>query len=123
MNLRFPKSDVLRGRGTFKSVLDRGARTWQGSIGVCYAPSDINRWRMGISIGRAVGNAARRNRIKRLLREAFRLSRGTWPGGGDLVVLVKPHEPLPQAAYVEAMNVLVPKAVEKLRRKLDEATP
>jgi ribonuclease P protein component len=123
MNLRFPKSDVLRGRGTFKSVLDRGARSWQGSIAVCYAPSELGRWRMGISIGRAVGTAARRNRIKRLLREAFRLSRGAWPGDGDLVVLVKPHEPLPQAAYVDVMTALVPKAVEKLRRKHDEATP
>ncbi|HEX8339307.1 MAG TPA: ribonuclease P protein component [Tepidisphaeraceae bacterium] len=120
MPLRLPKADILRGRGTFKSVLDRGARAWQGPIGVCYAPG-AGVWRMGISIGRAVGTAVRRNRIKRLLRQAFRLSRPGWAGGGDLVVLVKPHEAMPQAQYVAAMDALVPRAVEKLRRK-SEAT-
>jgi ribonuclease P protein component len=122
--LRLPKTDILRGRGTFKGMLDRGARAWQGPIGLCYAPNDVvGHWRMGISIGRAVGTAARRNRIKRLLREAFRQSRVAWPGGGDLVVLTKAHEPMPAAAYVETLNALLPRAIEKLRKRAAETTP
>jgi ribonuclease P protein component len=119
--LRFPKSDVLAGRGTFKAILEQGARAWQGPIGVSYAPSEAGRWRMGISIGRAVGTAAKRNRIKRLMREAFRQSRVAWAGGGDLVILTKPHVPLALTDYMQTLNTLVPRAVEKLRRKQAEA--
>ena len=36
----------------------------------------------------------KRNRLKRLLREAFRLSQHDWPGAYDVVISVKPHEPL-----------------------------
>jgi len=43
--------------------------------------------RLGLSVGRKHGGAVRRNRIKRLLREAFRLERPTLPIGLDLVVV------------------------------------
>src|SRR5262245_49625925 len=42
--------------------------------------------RLGLSIGKVVGNAVVRNRWKRLIREAFRLSRSELPTGLDLVV-------------------------------------
>ena len=42
--------------------------------------------RLGLSIGRVFGNAPRRNRLKRLIREAFRLEQHRIPAGLDLVV-------------------------------------
>lgn len=45
--------------------------------------------RLGLAISRAAGNAVRRNRIKRLLREAFRLEPGLFPPGTDLVLSVQ----------------------------------
>jgi ribonuclease P protein component len=46
--------------------------------------------RLGISVGRKVGNAVCRNRIKRWLREYFRRRRETIASRLDLSVVVKP---------------------------------
>jgi ribonuclease P protein component len=48
--------------------------------------------RLGIVVSKKVGNAAHRNRCKRLIREAFRATRDLWNAGVDLVVIV--HAPL-----------------------------
>jgi ribonuclease P protein component len=44
--------------------------------------------RLGIVVSRRAGNAVRRNRAKRLIREAFRATRDLWMPGLDLVVIV-----------------------------------
>ena len=46
--------------------------------------------RLGLSVSRKVGGAVRRSRLKRLLREAFRLERGRLEEGCDLVVYPRP---------------------------------
>lgn len=43
--------------------------------------------RLGLAVSRRVGGAVERNRIKRILREAFRKERGNLPPGYDLVVI------------------------------------
>ncbi|MEA2391258.1 MAG: ribonuclease protein component [Solirubrobacteraceae bacterium] len=46
--------------------------------------------RLGLSVSRKVGGAVERNRVKRLLREAFDLEVATLPVGCDLVVVARP---------------------------------
>jgi ribonuclease P protein component len=67
-------------------------------------PNELGHPRVGFSVSRKVGNAVRRNRIRRLLRETFRLMQFDFPRGYDLVIVAKPHEPLMLAEYQKLLS-------------------
>jgi ribonuclease P protein component len=103
---QFPKSRRLRGRGVFKTIRDKGTKKSRGPLTLWAIRNDLDFSRIGISIGRMVGTAARRNRIKRLLREAFRLSQSALPAGYDWVIAPRPHEPLTLAEYRKLLKAM-----------------
>lgn len=83
----------LSGRRTYAAVHRGGVRKPRGPLVVVGLPNQTGESRLGLSVGRRVGDAVTRNRIKRRIREAFRLMRPDMPPGYDLVVIVRPHTP------------------------------
>ncbi|MFA6316688.1 MAG: ribonuclease P protein component [Elusimicrobiota bacterium] len=81
----------LKTRKDFDRVFSLGRKAagrnmilWHGHV-----PGDGTA-RLGLAISVRVGCAVRRNRFKRLAREAFRLSRPQLRGGTDMVVYIRP---------------------------------
>ena len=101
-----PKSHHLRRPAEFAAVYDAKARESRGPLMAYAKPNDLGHPRLGMSVNRKVGTAVRRNRIRRLLRESFRLMQHDFPRGYDLVVVVRPHEPAMLADYQKLMSGL-----------------
>ena len=77
LDFSFPKSARLRKPAEFRRVYAEGKRFEGRFMTVFILPSDGDVQRLGITASKkGVGNAVQRNRAKRLLREAFRLSKG-----------------------------------------------
>lgn len=85
--LRRPSATRLRRPQDFQKTYDRKQRWSDRFVLVFAAPNGLPVARLGLSVSKKHGGAVVRNRIKRLLREAFRLSRAAIPVGLDLVVV------------------------------------
>jgi len=98
----------------FKAVYAGRARAGDGFL-VAYALANgLAVTRLGVSVGRRVGGSVQRNRIKRLLREAFRLARAEFPAGYD-IVLVPLEKGGTFAAFDRSLRTLVPEAIRRAR--------
>ncbi len=101
MDARFPKSKRLLKKNEFQKVFDED-RTFRNNELLVYAmPNGMDKSRIGLVVGKKVGNAVRRNRIKRILREAFRLNKGLLRFGVDLVLIPRPGLTSPTLSAIE----------------------
>jgi ribonuclease P protein component len=89
---RFSRRQRLSKSTEFAAVYGAKVRKGAGPFVVFGMPNGLQWSRLGLSVGKRVGGAVRRNRVKRLLREAFRLEQHAMARGLDLVVTVRAHE-------------------------------
>lgn len=86
----FPQKYKLKSSDDFRKVFAFRLKVSNAHVALYAMPNGISFNRLGVAVGKSNGNAVVRNRIKRLLREAFRLTRGQQQAQGfDLVVVPK----------------------------------
>src|SRR6266704_2113628 len=90
----FRPAEHLRRPADFRRTYDR-RRSVSDSWLIIYAcENGLPYLRLELSVSRKVGQATHRNRLRRLYREAFRLTRSEMPAGLDLVLIPRgPQEP------------------------------
>jgi ribonuclease P protein component len=114
----FPRSARLLRHADFERVYKLGRRHFSASLTVFYllrpeaggvaakTPSAkspaISGLRIGFTVGRALGGAVDRNRMKRRLREAVRM---TWPAAGaNADVVINPKKALLTVDFTAVVN-------------------
>jgi ribonuclease P protein component len=127
---RFPRIARLLRHADFERVYKQGRRHFSASITVFYCPRPEEKspmarrsstptagLRVGFTVGRALGGAVQRNRIKRRLREAVRLTRPAAGLAADVVI--NPKKSLLATDFSVLMNELT-RAFAVIEQKLSQ---
>jgi ribonuclease P protein component len=113
-SFRFRPGEHLRLPSEFRRVYERRRSVSDAWLIVYACENDLPHLRLGLSVSRKVGQATRRNRLRRLYREAFRLTRQTMPVGLDLVLIPRTGE----EPTLEQLKESLPRLVGQLARRL-----
>lgn len=109
----FPRALRLRRPAEFDRVFQRRKSVADARLVVYAAANALPHPRVGLVVGRRVGNAVRRNRWKRLLREAFRLERPQLPAGYDYILIPRGSQPPELVALRASLVRLARRAAAK----------
>ena len=85
----FGRHERLRRHKDYQLVFRDGSRRHTKNFTIILRPNSLGFSRLGVTVGKKVGNAVKRNRIKRCLREFFRLHKHKLPPSHDLVIIAK----------------------------------
>ena len=114
-----PNSIRLKSPSDFARVYAVRQRAGDSHLLVFAAPNDLEWSRFGVSVSKKHGNAVRRARLKRLLREAYRLSRPELPAGLDFILIPRQDS----SAGLDDLRKSLVRLVKKLSRRLAGETP
>jgi len=124
----FPRGFSHLGRllkhSDFERVYKQGRRHFSSHMTVFYlrqagAPSTEQSARVGFTVGRVLGGAVERNRIKRRLREAVRLRRAVLKGAGAVDVVINPKKSVLTLEFSVVLEE-VGRALDVIAKKLAE---
>jgi ribonuclease P protein component len=90
---RLSRRERIRKRRDFLLAQERGYRFVCDTMIVLLRKNDYGCNRLGITASKKVGNAVKRNRVKRWVREVFRYMKRELDGGIDLVVIARRTAP------------------------------
>lgn len=96
MDERLTKAERIRQRAEYLHIQGRGRKLHTPNF-ICFGMQKQSEdaaappARLGVTVSRRVGGAVVRNRVKRLVREAYRRHKADFPAGTELVVVARPE--------------------------------
>ena len=113
----FAAKDRLRFGPQFREISRQGARIQTRNFNLLAKRNNLEKSRLGVTVGKKVGKAVVRNRIKRLAREFFRLHRDGFPEPIDLVVIAK-ADPAPEGIRLRDVKEQLEPGLQRLWPKI-----
>jgi ribonuclease P protein component len=115
-NFNFAKNQHLRAKHDFERVYALKNKAADGTLLIFAARNEFSVTRIGLSISKKHGGAVVRNRLKRLLREAFRLMQHQIPSGLDLIAIPLAKDKATLAAYQDSLIKVSRRLATRLER-------
>lgn len=109
-NQTFRRSERLRLRREFARVFAEKRSQADGALVIYVAPNNLEWSRLGIRVNKRIGNAVRRNYVKRRIREAFRTQKGELPRGLDIICVARSKAADPRHDLARSLRTLLSKA-------------
>jgi ribonuclease P protein component len=85
----FGKDERIRKKRDYLTLYQQGVRSHSRHFTVIAHRNPSGKRRLGLTVSKKVGNAVKRNRLKRLLREFFRLHKEQFPPTQDIVIMAR----------------------------------
>lgn len=113
----------LKKNNEFRTVYKKGKYKAGRYIVMYVLPNRRKYNRIGITTGKKFGNSVQRNRMKRIIRESYRLSCDCMKNGYDIIFMARPSERRADSPGQKIKAVYVPsyKEIEKEMKKLSSA--
>ncbi|MCH8242819.1 MAG: ribonuclease P protein component [Planctomycetes bacterium] len=106
----FSRHERLRLNRQFARVFARKCSASDDVLMVYVAKNDLAWSRLGLRVGKRMGNAVRRNYLRRRIREAFRTAKNDIPVGFDIICVARPGAKDPSRDLGRSLCALVVKA-------------
>lgn len=81
--------DTLKSNRDFRRLYARGKSCAGAFVAVYYRPNRCGKNRAGFTVSKSLGKAVVRNRVKRLLRESYRLTESELNGNSDIIIVAR----------------------------------
>ncbi|HSR12821.1 MAG TPA: ribonuclease P protein component [Thermodesulfobacteriota bacterium] len=85
----FGREERVRKRADHQRVYREGAKFQSRHFRASVCPNTLPHRRLGVTAGKRIGPAVRRNRLKRRIREFFRLNKDLLPPSCDFVITAR----------------------------------
>ena len=83
------KKNVLRKKSDFSAIYNRGKSVGERYVVLFFRPNHLPYNRTGFLASKKVGNSVKRNRARRLMKEAYRTFSGGLPHGYDFIIIAR----------------------------------
>lgn len=83
------KIESVKENVNFKRAYHQGKSAVTKELVIYWRKNRLGKIRLGLTVGKKLGNSPQRNRVRRILREGVRKNLGILPAGHDIVIVAR----------------------------------